>query len=158
MPYNSNARVLLYRKDILEKHGLEVPTTWEELASVASAITENEPDMYGLGLTTAAGSPRTFQEFISFFFQVNNGENMFTREEGSDAWTINTTPEILAQVLELYQNLYFGSDPAAVNVDERGQRLHRDGPQLRVGQDGDGADGSVALLLPRPRTRRRARF
>ena len=120
LPYNSNARVLLYRKDILEKHGLEVPTTWEELASVASAITENEPDMYGLGLTTAAGSPRTFQEFISFFFQVNNGENMFTREEGSDAWTINTTPEILAQVLELYQNLYFGSDPAAVNVDERG--------------------------------------
>ena len=120
LPYNSNARVLLYRKDILKKHGLEVPKTWEDLLSVASAITENEPGMYGLGLTTAAGSPRTFQEFISFFFEVNGGENMFTKDEGSEQWTLNTTPEILAQVLQLYNDSYFASDPSAVNIDERG--------------------------------------
>lgn len=120
LPYNSNARVLLYRKDILEKHGLEVPRTWEDLLTVASTITANEPDMYGLGLTTAAGSPRTFQEFISFFFQVNGGENMFARDEGSDRWTLNTTPEILTRVLELYEDSYFAADPSAVNIDERG--------------------------------------
>ena len=120
LPYNSNARVLLYRKDILEKHGLSVPTSWDELLEVASAITENEEGMYGLGLTTAAGSPRTFQEFISFFFQVNGGENMFVREEGSEQWSLNTSPEELARVLQLYQNAYFGSDPSAVNLDERG--------------------------------------
>lgn len=119
LPYNSNARVLLYRKDILEKHGLEVPSTWEELLSVAQAITENEPEMYGLGLTTAAGSPRTFQEFISFFFQVNGGENMFAQGEG-DGWTVNTTPETLTRVLQLYHDLYFGAEPSAVNLDERG--------------------------------------
>ena len=120
LPYNSNARVLLYRKDILEKHGLEVPTSWDELLEVASTITESEEGMYGLGLTTAAGSPRTFQEFISFFFQVNGGENMFTREESSEQWSINTTPEELTQVLQLYQNAYFGAEPSAVNLDERG--------------------------------------
>jgi len=120
LPYNSNARVLLYRKDILEKHGLEVPKTWDELLNVASTITENEESMYGLGLTTAAGSPRTFQEFISFFFQVNGGENMFTRDEGSEQWTLNTTPELLTQVLKLYEDSYFAADPSAVNVDERG--------------------------------------
>ena len=120
LPYNSNARVLLYRKDILEKHGLAVPRTWEDLLSVASTITENEPGMYGLGLTTAAGSPRTFQEFISFFFQVNGGENMFTKDEGSEQWILNTTPEILTQVLQLYEDSYFAADPSAVNIDERG--------------------------------------
>jgi len=39
---------MAYRKDIFDKHGLEVPKTYDELIKVASFITENEPDVYGM--------------------------------------------------------------------------------------------------------------
>jgi len=43
----------------------------------AAMISTKEQGVAGLGLTTKAGSVRTFQEFISFFFQVNGGQNPF---------------------------------------------------------------------------------
>ena len=42
MPWFTDAGVLYYRKDLLEKHGHEVPTTWADLAQTAGAIVEAE--------------------------------------------------------------------------------------------------------------------
>ena len=42
MPLYTDAPALYYRTDLLEKHGQEVPTTWEELQSVAAAVLEGE--------------------------------------------------------------------------------------------------------------------
>jgi multiple sugar transport system substrate-binding protein len=51
VPAFIDAGVLYYRKDLLEKHGLDVPKTWEELARDAQTIVEaeraNEPDLVG---------------------------------------------------------------------------------------------------------------
>jgi ABC-type glycerol-3-phosphate transport system substrate-binding protein len=71
-------------------------------------------------LTTKAGSVRTFQEFISFFFQVNGGQNPFKYDEASQKWSIDTTPERLAQVLALYHDAFFKANPSAVNQNTRG--------------------------------------
>ena len=38
IPYNTNARAMVYRKDIFEEYGLEVPTTWD-------AFVETAPDL-----------------------------------------------------------------------------------------------------------------
>jgi trehalose/maltose transport system substrate-binding protein len=51
IPAYTDAPALFYRKDLLEKHGKEVPTTWAELKATAQEIQDAEraenPDMYG---------------------------------------------------------------------------------------------------------------
>lgn len=55
LPYGSETSVLGYRKDIFEKHGLEVPETYEEMLALACQIPELEPGMGGLASRAASG-------------------------------------------------------------------------------------------------------
>ena len=42
LPFFTDAPALYYRKDLLDKHGAEVPTTWEELTATAQKIMDAE--------------------------------------------------------------------------------------------------------------------
>jgi trehalose/maltose transport system substrate-binding protein len=42
MPWFTDAGLLYYRKDLLEKHQQKVPSTWEELTSVAKVVQDGE--------------------------------------------------------------------------------------------------------------------
>jgi trehalose/maltose transport system substrate-binding protein len=42
MPFYTDAPALYYRKDLLEKHGAKVPTTWQELADTAKLVMDKE--------------------------------------------------------------------------------------------------------------------
>ncbi|MBV9491574.1 MAG: extracellular solute-binding protein [Verrucomicrobia bacterium] len=120
VPYNTNVRVLLYRKDLLQKYNLQPPKTWDELLEDGSMVSAKEQGVQGLGLTTKAGSVRTFQEFISFFFQVNGGENPYKLDEATQKWQVNTSPDKLATVLKLYEGAFFAKTPSAANQNTRG--------------------------------------
>jgi trehalose/maltose transport system substrate-binding protein len=53
MPWFTDAGILYYRKDLLEKHKEKVPTTWQELTATAQKIQDAErkagnKDMWGL--------------------------------------------------------------------------------------------------------------
>jgi multiple sugar transport system substrate-binding protein len=120
VPYNTNVRVLLYRKDLFQKYGLTPPKTWDEFLQDAATISAKESGVAGLGLTTKNGSVRTFQEFISFFFEVNNGENPYKYDDAGKKWVMNTSPEKLAQVLKLYTDCFFAANPSAANQNTRG--------------------------------------
>ncbi|MEJ6392639.1 extracellular solute-binding protein [Gymnodinialimonas sp. 2305UL16-5] len=50
-----NTQHLMYRSDILEELGLDVPSTWEEVLTVAAAIDEADVVDYPLGATFASG-------------------------------------------------------------------------------------------------------
>lgn len=113
VPYVVNVRLLLVRESILEKHGLEVPTTWDELVEVAATISEKEPGMHGFSFTSQMGESRVFQEFMGYYFQLN--KNMFVATE--DGWKVVATPEQLEQVLKLYYDLV---ESGAVNANELG--------------------------------------
>ena len=56
MPWFTDAGLLFYRKDLLEKYKLQAPTTWEELATAAKTIQDGE---------RKAGAP----DFQGFVFQ-----------------------------------------------------------------------------------------
>ncbi|MEM7527849.1 MAG: extracellular solute-binding protein [Pseudomonadota bacterium] len=55
VPYGSETSVLGYRKDIFEKHGLEVPETYDEMLEIACKIPQLEPGMGGLSSRAASG-------------------------------------------------------------------------------------------------------
>lgn len=55
LPFGSETSILGYRTDIFEKHGLTVPTNYEELLDVACKIPELEPGMGGLASRAASG-------------------------------------------------------------------------------------------------------
>ncbi|MCC5900384.1 MAG: ABC transporter substrate-binding protein [Halomonas sp.] len=42
MPWFTDAGVLYYRKDLLEKHGFDAPSTWQELTEIARTIKDAE--------------------------------------------------------------------------------------------------------------------
>ncbi|MDB2407471.1 sugar ABC transporter substrate-binding protein [Jannaschia sp.] len=55
IPFGSETSVLAYRKDIFEKHGIEVPTSYDALLDVACQIPELEPGMGGMASRAASG-------------------------------------------------------------------------------------------------------
>ena len=55
VPYGSETSVLGYRKDIFEKHNLNVPETYDELLDLACKIPELEPGMGGVASRAASG-------------------------------------------------------------------------------------------------------
>ncbi len=48
LPLRGHAQLLFYRKDLLDKHGIDVPQTWPELVEAAKVIKDKE----GLGIAT----------------------------------------------------------------------------------------------------------
>lgn len=55
IPYGSETSILGYRKDIFEKHGLQVPETYDEMLDLACKIPELEPGMGGVASRAASG-------------------------------------------------------------------------------------------------------
>ncbi|MFN2202502.1 MAG: ABC transporter substrate-binding protein [Caldilineaceae bacterium] len=120
IPYNTNARAMVYRTDIFEENGLEVPTTWSDFVATARQITElTDGETYGAFVCSLVGDPRAAQEFMSWYFQVSGGQNMFTVENGEVTFT--ATVDQLEQVLTLYDELFDTSVPfPAVDPNVRG--------------------------------------
>ena len=121
IPYNTNARAMLYRKDIFEEHGLEVPTTWGDFIETARTITElTNGETHGAYLVSEVGDPRGAQEFMSWYYQVSGGEHMFDVVEGEVQF--NGTVEQFEQILTLYDELFKteGVDFPGVDPNVRG--------------------------------------
>lgn len=57
LPFINAVHTLYYRTDIFDKHGLQVPETWEELRETARLITEAESanDVYGVTMMAKRG-------------------------------------------------------------------------------------------------------
>jgi len=122
IPYNTNARAMLYRKDIFEENNLEVPKTWTEFIETARKITElTGGETHGAYVVSEVGDPRGAQEFVSWYYQVSGGEHMFDVAEDG-AITYNATVDELTQVLTLYDELFKteGVEFPAVDPNVRG--------------------------------------
>ncbi|MCX2925052.1 ABC transporter substrate-binding protein [Streptomyces sp. NEAU-W12] len=65
-----NTLALFYNKDILDRAGLEVPTTWDELRDTAEQLTEGR--RYGLALSAGGAEDGVFQ-FTPFMWS-NGGD------------------------------------------------------------------------------------
>ncbi len=55
LPMDSGPMALFYNKELFDKHGIEVPATWEEYAEAARALHEADPKVYITNDTGDAG-------------------------------------------------------------------------------------------------------
>lgn len=55
LPSGSETSVLMYRKDVFEKHGIAVPETYDDLLAATCKIPEVEPGMGGMASRAASG-------------------------------------------------------------------------------------------------------
>jgi trehalose/maltose transport system substrate-binding protein len=77
LPWFTDAAGLYYRTDLLEKYGVEVPTTWEELATAAQTIQDGE---------RAEGN----DEFWGYVWQGNSYEGLTC---DAHEWLVSETGE-----------------------------------------------------------------
>jgi len=111
LPYNTNARGLIYRKDLFEQYNLKVPTTWTEFVETGRQITKlTNKEVFGAFVCTLVGDPRAAQEFISWYYQVSHKQPMF--DVSGESPKFIATVEQLEQVLALYDELFVGDFPA----------------------------------------------
>jgi ABC-type glycerol-3-phosphate transport system substrate-binding protein len=133
IPYNTNARAMVYRKDIFEENGLKVPETWTEFVETGRKITElTGGETHGVFVCSEVGDPRAAQEFVSWYYQVSGKQNMFTVE--GDQKTFNATVDQLEQVLTLYGQLFEEVDNPAVDPNVRGTGWPVEDPGYVAGQ------------------------
>ncbi|MGE5588757.1 MAG: ABC transporter substrate-binding protein [Clostridia bacterium] len=72
IPWALDIRVIAYRKDLLEKKGIPVPTTWEDFEKAVLALHDPKNNIYGL--THAAGFFHfAGQTFVPFMVQAGGG-------------------------------------------------------------------------------------
>ncbi|PWJ19278.1 ABC transporter substrate-binding protein [Jannaschia seohaensis] len=98
-----NTQHLMYRSDIFEELGLEVPTTYEEVLEVAAAIEEAGVVEYPLGATMASGW-NLAQDFNNMF--VGYGGTFYNADS-----TPNVDSEAGMKALEMMKRLTEYMDP-----------------------------------------------
>ena len=91
VPTSNETHVICYRRDLFEKHGVEVPTTLEEFEEAARQLTDRDNDFYGIALRGQKAPVVT--QFASFLYSM--GGDWFDRK--TNTATFNS-PEALAAI------------------------------------------------------------
>ena len=104
LPVVRSTEALYYNKPFFEKHGLTVPTTWDEMETVCRQIRELEPTCIPLGYDSEAnwfitmceqsGSPYTSTEGDKFLFDNDVNKAFVKRFQGWYKDKLVTTQEL----------------------------------------------------------------
>jgi multiple sugar transport system substrate-binding protein len=125
LPAFADAMFMYYRKDLLEKHGVKEPKTWDELTAAAKKITEAEknPSLQGLSIQGAPieGAVCTFLlPYWSQGKQFNDANGKLTLDKeaatkGLDMWLKMVDAGVLKK------NIAEVTTPVTVNEFKAGQ-------------------------------------
>lgn len=96
IPQDSGPTGLMYRTDIFEQHGLELPETWDEYIETARALKAADPNLY-----IAQFSPNESGLWMETIWQ--NGGSFFQIED--DSWVVTVDDEKSQEVADLWQTL-----------------------------------------------------
>lgn len=83
--YLGERKGIFIRKDWLEKLGLEMPETWQDLYDVAHAFTYDDPD--GNGVNDTYGLTGDGMGNLRFFFASNGHSNRYWVKQDDGTWT-----------------------------------------------------------------------
>jgi multiple sugar transport system substrate-binding protein len=108
VPTSAQAHVLFIRKDWRQRLGLPVPQTWDELATLAKAFTERDPDGNGradtYGFVFPGSTARGYTAwFISSFLFQAGGDFVRTGADGRSRGALNEPAA--AQTMAFFKRL-----------------------------------------------------
>lgn len=96
IPQDVGPMMLYYRKDLFDKYGLEVPTTWEQFAEVAKQVKQKDPKR---SLTTfSAGDPGWFAGLAE-----QAGGNWWTSD--GESWKVGVNDEATKKMASYWGGL-----------------------------------------------------
>src|SRR5690606_23777384 len=107
IPYSAQANALLIRSDWLQNLGLQAPTDWDEMAEVAQAFTQNDPDGNGqndtYGLAVPGSTKRGYASwYFSNFLWAAGGD--FISGSG-DAWEATMSSDAAVEATTWFRDL-----------------------------------------------------
>ncbi|WP_458117327.1 ABC transporter substrate-binding protein [Arthrobacter sp. D2-10] len=170
LPMDSGPMALFYNKELFDKHGIEVPATWDEFAEAARALHEADPNVYitndtgDAGFTTsliwqAGGKPYTVDGTNVGIDFTDEGSTKFT-----ETWQQLIDEELLAPISswsdEWYQGLGNGTIatlatgawmPANLEsgvADGAGKWAVAPLPQWEAGENASAENGGSSLAIP----------
>jgi multiple sugar transport system substrate-binding protein len=124
LPYVGNSQLFFYRRDLLEKHHLNEPATWEDVLSAAKTISESETTgapgggkVYGYVMRAAQGNAAV-ADFMPIFWAF--GGEMF---DSSGQPAVNSAEGIAALKFMIELGKYSPPGYASFNADEVGAHL-----------------------------------
>ena len=106
MPETQQFYVLMYRKDIVERLGLEIPRTWEDVANMMPTLRRNGMNFY-MPLSSQTGQ-KTLENIIPFFYQAAsaNGEDSTYSLYAQDGYTCVVNSETNIEAFQTLTDLY----------------------------------------------------
>ncbi|RKQ87721.1 carbohydrate ABC transporter substrate-binding protein (CUT1 family) [Solirubrobacter pauli] len=96
-PWYAGARSLIYRKDLLEKAGVEPPKTWDDMEAAAKAIKAKDKGVYPVGFTGLSE-----HMYLPTIWQA--GGEIATQD--GDTWKSALNSPEAAQALDWYASFY----------------------------------------------------
>ena len=124
LPYVGNSQLFFYRKDLLARHNLKPPATWDDVLAAAKTISEQETTgapgggkVYGYVMRAAQGNAAV-ADFMPIFWAF--GGEMF---DSSGQPVVNSSEGIAALKFMIALGKYSPPGYASFNADEVGAHL-----------------------------------
>ncbi|MEW9547880.1 extracellular solute-binding protein [Nonomuraea sp. NPDC050783] len=122
-PFSAQAFALIVRKDWREKVGMEPPKTWEDLAELAAAFTEKDPDGNGRkdtsGFVAPAGTKRGYASWYASSLIYANGAD-FLKANGPGKYVATANDPRFVEAVQYLQDQFCKAktvNPGAVSND-----------------------------------------
>ncbi|GAA3597138.1 sugar ABC transporter substrate-binding protein [Nonomuraea rosea] len=122
-PFSAQAFALIVRKDWREKVGMEAPQTWDDLAKLAKAFTDKDPDGNGqadtAGFVIPGGTKRGYASwYASSLIYANGGD--FLASSGGGKFTSTVSDPKTVEAVQYLQDQFCKAktvNPGAVSND-----------------------------------------
>jgi multiple sugar transport system substrate-binding protein len=116
MPHGAYAQTFVYRQDIYDELGLEVPETWDELIENARAIDEaDDIEARGYGLS-AVREGKVHEEFSNYLRNAGGGRYRWADGQEGEEAEIWVDQDHAYAVLDLFEELMqYSPDPTSIS-------------------------------------------
>lgn len=112
VPYYAGARIMIYRKDLFEAAGVEIPTTLDEMVAAGAALQAANADVPNFSGIYLPG--RNWYAALSFLWA--NGGDIATQENGQWVGQLDSPGSIAG--LEFFKNLFDTANGAPADGDD----------------------------------------
>ncbi|WP_417741322.1 ABC transporter substrate-binding protein [Salipiger sp.] len=117
-PFYGESSMVMYRKDLMEKAGMEMPEepTWDDISAAAEAMTDKDNEIYGICLRGKAG----WGENMAFLTAMANS---FGARWFDEDWKAQFDSEAWANTLNTYMDLMTNYGPPGASTNGFNENL-----------------------------------